>query len=67
MSTKEFLYRFEENDELQHRIDMEFDEWVGQLRMLESLREEADSLRGIQSQDVLISIYGCLEKSNFSL
>jgi len=48
MSTQEFLYRFEETDELQHRIDMEFDEWVGQSRMLESLREEADSLRAIE-------------------
>jgi uncharacterized coiled-coil DUF342 family protein len=48
MSTKEFLYRFEETDELQHRIDMEFDEWVGYSRMLESLRQEANSLRGIQ-------------------
>jgi tRNA U38,U39,U40 pseudouridine synthase TruA len=48
MSTKDFLYRFEETDELQHRIDMEFDEWVGYSRMLESLRQEANSLRGIQ-------------------
>jgi len=48
MSTEEFLYRFEETDELQHRIDMEFDEWVGYSRMLESLRQEANSLRGIQ-------------------
>jgi tRNA U38,U39,U40 pseudouridine synthase TruA len=48
MSTKEFLYRFEETDELQHRIDMEFDEWVGYSRMLESLHQEANSLRGIQ-------------------
>ena len=47
MSTEEFLRRFE-NDELQHRLDMEFDEWVGESRMLKGLRRDADSLRGIE-------------------
>jgi predicted DNA-binding protein YlxM (UPF0122 family) len=47
MSTEEFLRRFE-NDELQHRLDMEFDEWVGESRMLKMLREKVDRLKGIE-------------------
>jgi hypothetical protein len=47
LSTEEFLRRFE-NDELQHRLDMEFDEWIGEFRMLKGLREDADRLRGIE-------------------
>jgi predicted DNA-binding protein YlxM (UPF0122 family) len=47
MSTEEFLRRFE-NDELQHRLDMEFDEWVGDSRMLKMLREKVDRLKGIE-------------------
>lgn len=47
MSTEEFLRRFE-NDDLQHRLDMEFDEWTGESRMLKGLQEDADSLRGIE-------------------
>ena len=47
MSTEEFLRRFE-TDELQHRLDMEFDEWVGESRMLKMLCEKADSLRGVE-------------------
>ncbi|MFB2894614.1 hypothetical protein ACE1CI_17025 [Aerosakkonemataceae cyanobacterium BLCC-F50] len=47
MSTEEFLRRFE-NDEFQHRLDMEFDEWVGESRMLKSLQKEAGNLRGIE-------------------
>lgn len=47
LSTEEFLRRFE-NDELQHRLDMEFDEWVGESRMLKMLREKLDKLRGIE-------------------
>jgi hypothetical protein len=46
LSTEEFLRRFE-NDEIQHSLDMEFDEWIGESRMLKSLLEEADTLRGI--------------------
>lgn len=62
MSTKEFLYRFEETDELQHRIDMEFDEWVGESRMFASLQEEIGDLKGIkfakQSQRLGIASLG---------
>lgn len=47
MSTEEFLRRFE-TDELQHRLDMEFDEWVGESRMLKGLQKEAGNLRGIE-------------------
>lgn len=47
MSTEEFLRRFE-NDELQHRLDMEFDEWVGESRMLKMLCEKLDKLKGIE-------------------
>jgi intein-encoded DNA endonuclease-like protein len=47
MSTEEFLRRFE-NDELQHRLDMEFDEWIGESRMLKGLQKEAGNLRGIE-------------------
>ncbi len=47
MSTEEFLRRWE-NDEIQHRIDMEFDEWIGESWMLKSLGEEVDALRGIE-------------------
>ncbi|MFB2878753.1 hypothetical protein [Floridanema aerugineum] len=47
MSTEEFLRRFEK-DEFQHRLDMEFDEWVGESRMLKGLQKEAGNLRGIE-------------------
>ncbi len=47
LSTEEFLRRFE-NDELQHRLDMEFDEWIGESRMLKGLQEDVDSFRGIK-------------------
>jgi len=47
LSTEEFLRRFE-NDEIQHSVDMEFDEWIGESWMLERLREDADELRGIE-------------------
>jgi len=46
MSTEEFLRRFE-NDEFQHRLDMEFDEWVGESRMLKMLSEKLDRLKVI--------------------
>lgn len=46
LSTEEFIRRFE-NDEIQHSLDMEFDEWIGESRMLKRLREKADRLRGI--------------------
>ena len=47
MSTEEFLRRFE-NDELQHRLDMEFDEWVGESRMLKMLDDKVNNLRGVE-------------------
>ncbi len=47
MATEEFLSRFE-NDELQHRLDMEFDEWIGEAWMLKRLREKANKLRGVE-------------------
>ena len=47
LSTEEFLHSFE-NDELQHRLDMEFDEWIGESWMLQSLRGELEQLRGIK-------------------
>ncbi len=47
MSTEEFLRRFE-NDELQHRLDMEFDEWVGESRMLKMLDDKVNKLRGVE-------------------
>ncbi|MCL1467556.1 MULTISPECIES: hypothetical protein [Argonema] len=47
MSTEEFLRRFE-NDELQHRLDMEFDEWVGESRMLKMLNDKVNKLRGVE-------------------
>ena len=47
LSTEEFLHRFE-NDELQHRLDMEFDEWIGESWMLKRLKQKAEKLRGIK-------------------
>ena len=47
MTTEEFLRRFE-NDEITHRLDMEFDEWIGESLMLDSLREKADRLTGVE-------------------
>ncbi|MFB2972109.1 hypothetical protein ACE1CD_24380 [Aerosakkonema sp. BLCC-F183] len=47
MSTEEFLRRFE-NDELQHRLDMEFDEWVGESRMLKMLDDKVNKLRVVE-------------------
>ena len=47
MGTEEFLSRFE-NDELQHRLDRSFDEWIGEAWMLKNLQEELNSLRGVE-------------------
>lgn len=47
MSTDEFLRRFE-NGEITHRLDMEFDEWIGESRMLKGLQEDAAQLRGVE-------------------
>ncbi|MCT7950120.1 hypothetical protein NG798_10015 [Ancylothrix sp. C2] len=47
MATEEFLSRFEK-DELQHRLDRSFDEWIGETLMLKRLREKANKLRGVE-------------------
>jgi hypothetical protein len=39
MSTEEFLRRFE-NDEITHRLDRSFDEWIGESWMLKRLQEK---------------------------
>ena len=44
LSSNEFLRRYE-NDELQETLD--FDEWVGEYRLLERLREKADTLQEV--------------------
>jgi hypothetical protein len=47
MPTEEFMRRFE-NDEITHRLDMEFDEWIGESWMLKRLQEEVETLRGVE-------------------
>ena len=44
MSTTEFIRRFE-NDEIKESPDT--DDWIGEHRLLERLREKAQALRGI--------------------
>lgn len=43
--SQEFLQRYE-NDELSETLD--FAEWIGEYRLLERLREKADTLRDIR-------------------
>lgn len=45
MNSEQFLQRYE-NDELAETL--EFDEWVGEYRLLTRLREKADAYRGIE-------------------
>ena len=45
LSSREFLRRYE-NDELPETLD--FAEWVGECRLLERLREKADTLQEIR-------------------
>jgi hypothetical protein len=45
MNSAQFLQRYE-NDELPETL--EFDEWVGEYRLLTRLRENADAYRGIE-------------------
>ncbi len=45
MSTQEFVSRYE-NDELEETMD--FAEWIGEFRLVERLREKANTLRDIQ-------------------
>jgi len=44
LSSAEFLQRYE-NDELPETLDLA--EWVGEYRLLERLREKADTLQGV--------------------
>jgi hypothetical protein len=45
LSTSEFLHRYQ-NDECEETLD--FDEWIGESRMLQRLQERAEQLRGIE-------------------
>ena len=45
LPTDEFIRRFE-GDEFKETL--EFAEWIGEYRLLERLREKADTLRGIE-------------------
>ena len=45
LSTLEFIGRYE-NDEIEETMD--YAEWIGEHRMLERLREKAETLRGIR-------------------
>ena len=45
LSTLEFIGRYE-NDEMEETMD--YDEWIGEHRMLERLREKSETLRGIR-------------------
>jgi hypothetical protein len=57
--TEQFIQRYE-NDEFQETL--EFIEWIGESRMLQGLREDAERLRGIEQED---KQYG--QKTNASL
>lgn len=48
LSTEEFLQRFN-NDEFQHSFD--FDEWIGEAWMLESLLKDKDRIKEIEIVD----------------
>ena len=48
LGTQKFISRYE-NDELEETVD--FDEWIGEFRMLTRLREKADTLRGIRFEN----------------
>lgn len=48
LRTQKFISRYE-NDELEETVD--FDEWIGEFRMLTHLREKADTLRGIRFEN----------------
>jgi hypothetical protein len=45
MKTNEFIPRYE-NDEIKETLD--FAEWIGEFKMLERLREKADTLKDIR-------------------
>jgi hypothetical protein len=48
LTTEEFIKRYR-NDEFQETTD--FDEWIGEYKMLQGLHEDADRLRGIRIAD----------------
>ena len=48
MLTQEFISRYE-NDETEETMD--FAEWIGEFRLLERLREKAETLRGIRFEN----------------
>jgi hypothetical protein len=48
LTTEEFIQRYG-NDEFQETPD--FDEWIGEYRMLQGLHEDAELLRGIRIAD----------------
>jgi hypothetical protein len=45
MATKDFLSRYE-NDEIEE--DMDFVEWIGEVRLMERLQEKAETLKDIR-------------------
>jgi hypothetical protein len=44
-ATKDFLSRYE-NDEIEE--DMDFVEWIGEVRLMERLQEKAETLKDIR-------------------
>ncbi len=48
MSTEEFIRRYE-NNEIEETLELA--EWIGECRLLERLREKADTLQEIQIAD----------------
>ncbi len=48
LGTQKFISRYE-NDELEETMD--FDEWIGEFRVLTRLREKVDTLRGIRFEN----------------
>lgn len=45
LGSQDFIARYE-NDEMEETID--FEEWIGEFRLLERLREKADTLKDIR-------------------
>ena len=44
LSTEEFLARFE-NNQLEHQLNMDFDEWIGEAWMLNKLQHQYKELQ----------------------
>ena len=47
LSTEEFINRFE-NDQLEHQLNMDFDEWMGEAWMLNKLQSKYKELQEIE-------------------